>query len=261
MTCPAPENLLLHALGVPGPRAHRAVADHVATCSACRAEVARLREAAVLLRAGAARSGDATPDCLDEEAIAASVDGVLEGDARAVATTHLFSCARCRSAVASVARLARDPAVAAASETDRASARWGLRRPGLGVAVAAAAAVVLLLAWPGVIDRRSEPHRGPPGGGNGVPRPISPVGPVAGARALQWSAVPGADRYRVTLFDGQGRVLWETQSGDTTAALPDSATPSPRLPYFWKVAARVGVERWVGSELTEFTVVGVGSPP
>jgi len=260
MTCPAPDELLRHALGVPDPRSDRAVTDHLATCPTCRAEIAKLRETMVLLRAGAARSGDATPDCLDEEAIAAFVDGALEGDARAVATTHLLSCARCRSAVASIARLARDPAVAAAAETDRASARWGLRRPGLGVAVAAAAAVVILLAWPSVIDRRSEPHRGPPGGGNGVPRPISPVGPVAGARVLQWSAVPGADAYRITLFDRDGRVLWEARAGDTIVALPESVTARPRLPYFWKVEARIGFDRWTASELVEFRVLPGESP-
>src|SRR5205823_13961357 len=69
-------------------------------------------EMPALLRAAAAQPGPAGPDCLDEETIAAVVDGTAEADARKTATRHLASCARCRGAVASVARGLTDPSVA-----------------------------------------------------------------------------------------------------------------------------------------------------
>lgn len=261
VTCPPREDLVRHALGATDATAGD-LTEHLAACPTCRAEVARLRETAGLLRGGAARSSDATPDCLDEEAVASFVDGALEDDGRAAVTTHLVSCARCRGAVAGVGRLVADRSVA--QETARigpaVAERRQLRRAGVMAGLAAAAVMVLLFAWPGSIDWRSEspPHRDPTPIPTQAPVPIRPAGPVAAAPGLEWSAVPGADRYRVTLFDREGRVLWEAQSGDTNVALPDSVTPTPRLPYFWKVEARVGFERWVASELTEFTVLGAG---
>jgi hypothetical protein len=76
---------------------------------------------------------------------------------------------------------------------------------------------------------------------------------------LRWTAVPGADRYRVTLFDADGRVLFETQVPDTIAALADSVSLQAGRPYFWKVEARTGFDRWTGSSLAEFRV-GRGPP-
>jgi hypothetical protein len=73
---------------------------------------------------------------------------------------------------------------------------------------------------------------------------------------LRWSAAAGADRYRVTLFDADGRVLYETEVGETVAPLPDSVAPGPGRPYLWKVEARTGFDRWSASDLVEFTVAG-----
>src|SRR5690242_16249857 len=64
-----------------------------------------------LLRATAIKPGSAGPDCLDEGAIAAVVDGTLEVPARAAATRHLASCAHCRSAVTSAVRALADTSV------------------------------------------------------------------------------------------------------------------------------------------------------
>jgi anti-sigma factor RsiW len=58
---------------------------------------------------GAAAPG---PACLSDDTIAALADGVLDAARRAVAVPHLATCARCRAAVASVARALADPAVA-----------------------------------------------------------------------------------------------------------------------------------------------------
>src|SRR6267378_2137579 len=101
-------------------------------------------------------------------------------------------------------------------------------------------------------------HRSPPGA-QAVPVPRSPVGVVAQAETLWWTSVAGADRYRVTLFDGGGRVLFETQLADTLAVLPDSIVLDHGRPYLWKVDARTGWQRWAASGLVEFSIAG--GPP
>jgi hypothetical protein len=82
------------------------------------------------------------------------------------------------------------------------------------------------------------------------------VGEVAAAPLLRWAAVDGADRYRVTLFDAGGGVLYESELGDTLTALPDSVELTPGRRYLWKVEARTDFDRWVGSELVEFSIAG-----
>ena len=74
--------------------------------------------------------------------------------------------------------------------------------------------------------------------------------------------MPGAEVYRVTLFDKVGKLLFEMESADTMTALPDSIGLAPGRLYLWKVEARIGWERWVSSELIEFRVgpVSVQSP-
>jgi hypothetical protein len=83
---------------------------------------------------------------------------------------------------------------------------------------------------------------------------------VANAAVLRWTSVTGADRYRVTLFDAQGLVLFETQVGDTIARLPDSLTFARGQTYLWKVEARTGWDRWAASELVEFSIPGSAAP-
>jgi len=191
-----------------------------------------------------------TPDCLDDDTVAALAAGTLDAAARARALAHLAACARCRHAVASVARALSDPAVA---REVTAAERRGRRLPyGLALS-AAAAAILLLLAGPRLLDLGRPVHRAPPLTA-AVPVPASPVGVVADADTLRWLAVPGADRYRVTLFDAPGAVLYETQLADTVAILPDSLVLVPGRPYLWKVAARTGWDRWSPSELVEFSL-------
>jgi hypothetical protein len=69
---------------------------------------------------------------------------------------------------------------------------------------------------------------------------------------FRWSPVAGADRYRVSLFDAEGSVLWESEVAGSTAALPDSVRLTPATPYLWQVAARTGVGRWSAAPLTDF---------
>jgi hypothetical protein len=79
---------------------------------------------------------------------------------------------------------------------------------------------------------------------------------VAAVTDLRWSPVAGADRYRVTVFDATGGVVYASESSDTVLAFPDSVALVPGAAYLWKVDARTGFDRWAASELAEFRVAG-----
>ena len=196
----------------------------------------------------------ATPECLDDDTIAALAEGSLGPAIRPPAVTHLASCAHCRRAVASVARALDDRAVA--RELTLGRGRWRFLRIALP---AAAAAVLLLVSWPPAATDWGSGHRDPPHGA-AAPSPLSPVGAVANVALLRWTSVTGADGYRVTLFDAQGRVLFDMEVGDTIARLPDSLVFAPGQPYLWKVEARTGWDRWSASELVQFSVPGPAGP-
>ena len=197
----------------------------------------------------------ARPDCLDEHTVAALADGTLDAAARGRALAHVATCALCRRAVASVAEaLAAGPIT---HEIEIVEGRRRRRGPVLRVAVPlAAAATVLLLLWSPAKDPFGR-HRGPPPPPPAtIPIPRSPVGAVAAVNDLRWSHVTGADRYRVTVFDATGGVVFATEASDTVVAFPDSITLVPGASYLWKVDARTGFDRWAASELTEFRVAG-----
>jgi len=246
MTHPSPEDLGAHLID-----ADSTIAVHVATCPECQEQLTWIRDAAGQLRAGNSSRWAETPQCLSEAAVAAFVDGQTTGTAREATVVHLAGCARCRAMVASVARLTAAEGVALEPPT---AARRLWRR--WQVPVAAAAAVLLaVLAWPRGADNGNLPHRAPTITAAAAPVPLAPVAAVAEARVLRWSAVLGADRYHVTLFDAGGRVRYEAQLADTVAALPDSVAFVPGQSYLWSVEARIGWDRWTSSPLTEFSVV------
>jgi len=197
----------------------------------------------------------ATPDCLDEHTVAALADGTLDADARSRALAHVATCALCRRAVASVAEaLAAGPIT---HEIEIVEGRRRRRGPLLRIGVPlAAAATVLLLLW-SPADDRSPVHRGPPPPPPATtPIPRSPVGAVAAVNDLRWSPVAGADRYRVTVFDATGGVVYSAEATDTVVAFPDSVALGPGASYLWKVDARTGFDRWSASELAQFSIAG-----
>ncbi len=69
--------------------------------------------------------------------------------------------------------------------------------------------------------------------------------------------MPDADRYRVTLFDASANLLFDVQTTDTSATLPDSLHIVPGRSYLWKVEARTAWDRWAASELIEFRAMPV----
>jgi hypothetical protein len=201
--------------------------------------------------------GVPTPECLDDDTLAALAEGTIAPTTRTAVLPHLAVCPRCRGAVASVAHALADSGVAREVVGVEGGGRRRFYR--LALPIAAAAVLLLVLVWPRPVDDGGLPHRAPPITAAAAPVPVSPVGAVAVAGALQWTSVADADRYRVTLSDAEGRVLYETQQADTVVAIPDSVLLTAGQSYMWMVEASTGFDRWATSQLVEFSIIG-GQP-
>jgi anti-sigma factor RsiW len=269
--CPASGELLACALARPGEDVSEAIARHVSACPACGAELRRLREAAGALRSVATPSGADAEACLDELTIASFVDGELPAAERPDVMAHLAGCPRCRAQVASVGRLLQDSSVASAQcELEKPlpahpGLRLGIRRrvAGASALIGLAAGFILVVVRSDAPTRSVADEAPTPGTqvlreqaitSTGAPRLIAPMGIVQVADTLRWTSVPHADRYRVTVFDREGTVVREEQTADTTLALPATLGATHGRLYLWKVEARTGWDRWVASELVEFTL-------
>ncbi len=242
MTHPAPEALLPHALGA----RDLEIARHVQGCPHCRAAVGGLRRSAeALQRQRVFDRPGATADCLDELTVADFVDGHMDQEARAPVIAHPVTCAHCRSVIVETSRAVTEVRFAP-------TPRW--RRWSLPLGAAAAAAVLLLFLRPGGhsdqggLREPAIPH-------TTVPVPLAPRESVATADRFVWSGVPGVDRYRLRLYDGDGGVKWTTETADTAVARPDSVVLSPGVTYFWKVEAQTEWQRWVSSDLVGFRLM------
>ena len=179
---------------------------------------------------------------LESGEVAAYLDGALAPSDRTDVEAHLADCDACRMEVVDVARLVR------ARPNSR---RWYLPA---GAAAAAAAVLLLLIPGPGQDGLAPPDYREPVITTTVAPNAIAPRGTITTARRLIWSSVPHADRYQVAVFDDTGRVLWETQTSDTATALPDRIRFQPGAPYHWKVKAQTSWNRWVSSDLVEFSI-------
>ena len=261
--CPDDLTLLSFAIGATNDaRGDRLVAAHVERCERCRSTVAGHRALASDVRRAMRDAGDADGKCLDEMAIAALAEGVATDDARVAATVHLVTCASCRSQLAELRAALDDSAIAAALPSGGATGRR--RSAIMGVSAAGlAAAAVLTFAIRANLARHetAAPMRDESGALVVAPVAVAPVDVVSGGLVFRWSSVPGANMYRVRVFDPEGVVVWETQTSDTTVA-PASATTLERgARYLWKVEARTDFDRWVGSALTEFKLSADGVRP
>ena len=273
MRCPAPPELLLYASQLPDDREPRDTAHHVSQCASCQATVTGIRDVASRLQSLGADAA-ATENCLDDMTVAVVVEQRVDTAERPELIAHLAACARCREQVASVAGLLRDTSVAAeigrleVSTAGRFTRRW--RVAGAGVATALAAALAFMVVGSsdrvgvtqplvGVTD--TERHRSQSVTTTVAPNLLAPVGAVAAADTFRWTSVPRADRYRLTLFDREGTVVWEVAGSDTAMAPPVSFAGKRGTAYLWKVEARTGRDRWVASELIEFSVTPTGRNP
>ena len=179
----------------------------------------------------------------DPALLAQYLDGTLRAPARESLEGHLAECRECREELGAVR------AILAAT-----APRW--RRWRTLVPLAAAAALALVWLAPRLPGRDQPLTRDPAFTTTEAPMPLQPVGSVAEAGTLLWASVPGAERYRVSLFGADGALLWQSLPGDTVAALPDSVPLVAGSPYFWQVKAETAYGRWVESELVEFRVTG-----
>jgi hypothetical protein len=169
---------------------------------------------------------------LDDETIAAFVDGGLDADERQRAEAHLLVCDECRGLAASTSRLA--------TPTESARARPWLVAGGLA---AAAGIVLLLMPAPPAPDtaprtREAEPIRNPAS----AFRAHSPADGVPVRRdsvVFRWAALGSDATYQLTLSSEAGAILWIGRSSDTVLAPPDSVTRAlvEGRTYYWQVDA------------------------
>ena len=82
-----------------------------------------------------------------------------------------------------------------------------------------------------------------------------PSGAFAGHfDSFRWTAVDGADGYRMKITSGDGRVVWESELLKTAEAhLPSTVSIEPES-YFWTVTALKGTAPLVTSAQSKFTV-------
>lgn len=193
--------------------------------------------------------------CLDTDVLAALASASLSPGLRPEALGHVAECPDCRAAVSSLARALANPDVSRAMASLAGTTTVGSRRL-IRFVLPAAAAALFVAIWAGGNTPPEPRHRAPAITAADNPEPIAPLGPEQRADALRWTAVPGVDRYRVTLFDAVGRVLFEAELQDTLVMLPRTVELLPGRAYFWKVEGRTGWDRWSASPLLEFSVEG-----
>jgi len=242
--------------------------EHVRKCARCTVRVASVRRAVAEL-AGQAhdtpQSAGPIIACLDETALARLASGEPRS-ATPAEIAHLLHCAHCRGELASLVELLGDSSIA--HEIRAAEIQPDARFTRRHLPTFAAAAVLLLLAWPTgrrwlapsapSSVRESVAHRGPTIAASGAPTLLTPKSDVDGLPTFSWTAVSGARRYRLTLYDHSGHVVYESEVTDTTLALPDSIVLARAVVYGWQVEARTGIDRWTPSELAIFTLAAPG---
>jgi hypothetical protein len=252
MSCPSALDLLRYASGDQD-AVDPTTASHVSACVDCTREVAALRTAAAVFRGADGASAPRTPLCPPDDQIAALAERALGAKERDALLPHVGSCSRCRGLLASLSRARRS--LEGSEELDVLGhpgdvVKRGVRWRSIMIPVAAAA-VLLLVIW----SRGERPPLREPPATHQAPRPIRPVGQVAAPTSLVWSSIPQAGRYRVTIFDREGGVVWETQTADTSVSLPDTVHLGYGVEYYWKVSARIELNRWADSPLTGFTTL------
>ncbi len=177
--------------------------------------------------------------------VAGYLEGALPPGDRSRVAAHLAACDECCRELIEVAQLLRTQ--------PRLRTRQGIWIAAAGVA-AAAAVLLLVLPLPPPQQTESPGYREPVVTATVGPVIMAPRGETTAARTMVWTAVPHVERYRLTLFDSTGTVVWESQVSDTSATLPTTIELRPSASYFWQVEAQTGWNRWVKSDLVEFSV-------
>lgn len=184
---------------------------------------------------------DYLTDHLPPETAAAYLDRRLSGSELDTAEAHLASCYLCRAEMVDLTRVLRLR-----------------RRPRLlyvGGVSAAAAAVLLFVAGTWEAARSPvETHRGAITDARVAVQLISPTTHSDAPTTWRWAPVSGADRYELTVFDTEGRIVWDTTTTQSVVRAPAAGRLEVGRKYFWRVRARIDWDRWVSSDFAEFTL-------
>jgi len=191
---------------------------------------------------------------LTEDQLVGYLGHELGTEERLALELHLARCTECRDELVAVTEILRP------ERTDRqnhpALPRRRIPWRVLAPVAAAAAAVILMVAGPWSPDGSEDvpQHRDAPAQSSLIPTPVAPLGTVSAVEQLVWHGVDGADRYRLTLYDSDGEVLWKAMTPDTVVDLPESVELSAGSRYLWRLEARVGWDMWEASELIDFEI-------
>lgn len=132
------------------------------------------------------------------------------------------------------------------------------RRFKVGTAAAMATAAVLagllFLRPVQLTDDLAPVHRDDASSAESALMPRTPIGDVPAVREFRWSPQASADLYHVTLYDEEGAAIWEVETSEPRAVIPEGTRLEPGASYLWEVAARVDWNRWVRSELVRFEI-------
>lgn len=193
-----------------------------------------------------------------EELLEHYLAGKLGADDRDRLERHLLACDRCQQETRLALALRHELGREGQQPRQRPRRRW----IAAGIGTAAAAVLLAVLIPRAVLDREGPEHRDVPGAEAALPAPLAPIGRVEGRPSrFVWSRVAGADRYRLTVLSGAGDVLLETETPDTSSAVPTGLDLGPGAPFFWKVDARIAWDRWIKSEVVEFAIEPVDAAP
>jgi hypothetical protein len=182
---------------------------------------------------------------LTEDQLVAFLGHQLGAEGRRGVELHLARCTECRDELVAVTQILKP-------EREPRRIPWRILAP----VAAAAAAVTLVVAgpWNLVGPDDSPQHRDAPAQASTIPTPVAPLGVVSEVEQLIWLGVDGADRYRLTLYDSEGEVVWKATTTDTLVQLPDSVLLNPGSRYLWQLEARVGWDLWEASDLIDFQI-------
>lgn len=191
---------------------------------------------------------------LTEDQLVAYLGHELGTEERLALELHLARCAECRDELVAVTEILQPERTDRQIRTDRPDRKIPWRT--LVPVAAAAAAVILIVAGPWSPDSTDDApqHRDTPAQSSLIPTPVAPLGMVSAVEQLVWHGVDGADRYRLTLYDSEGEVLWKATTPDTVVDLPESVELSAGSRYLWRLEARVGWDMWEASELIDFQI-------
>lgn len=270
-TCATPAELLPFSIANSNVGVADVLSDHVRGCAACQERVAELKTRLAEL----ARTRVVAADHLDDLAFAEVADTTHARDLDDASIEHLARCERCEGALSEIVLLMRDPFVRAELDRDGPPSivaggargnrsmdtrRFRVRPRRIALAGLAAAAALLLtvrlLTWHGAGAEPPTVIRHATIDVARAPRLVSPLGSVGRVLTLTWTSVPRADRYRVSVFDGAGQVVWEDELTDTTVTPPVGVLGQRTGELRWRVKARTSFDRWIDSDFAEFSLRG-----